>query len=146
MRRDDDMSSQASSTSAVEPARVGAAVYASPRTKARTASLYGGDRGWSHFLGQSLTWLCGGALAFNILLVLAILSLLAWNGLGYFWQEDLVEFTLKDGTKHLGEIWEEEIRPATPETPAVDRLRVKIGNRDIAGLDFAWIDRAAIAS
>ncbi|HKH46077.1 MAG TPA: phosphate ABC transporter permease PstA [Thermoanaerobaculia bacterium] len=114
--------------------------------KARTASLYGGDRGWSELLGQSLTWLCGGALAFNILLVLAILSLLVWKGFGYFWQEDLVEFTLKDGTRHLGEIWEEEILPATPETPAADRLRVKIGNRDVAGLDFAWIDRADIAS
>jgi phosphate transport system permease protein len=112
----------------------------------RNASLYGGDRGWSAILGQSLTWLCGGALAFNILLVLSILSLLAWNGLGYFWQEDLVEFTLKDGTKHLGEIWEEEILPATPENPAADRLRVKIGNRDIAGLDFAWIDRADIVA
>jgi phosphate transport system permease protein len=112
----------------------------------RDASLFGGDRGWSDFLGQSLTWLCGGALAFNILLVLSILSLLAWKGLGYFWQEDLVEFTFEDGNKVLGEVWEEEARPATPETPAVDRLRVKIGNRDLAGLDFAWIDRANIAS
>ncbi len=135
-----------SQSSAVEPARIATSALASSRAKARTASLYGGDRGWSDFLGQSFTWLCGGALAFNILLVLAILSLLAWNGLGYFWQEDLVEFTMKDGTRVLGEIWEEEILPATPETPAADRLRVKIGNRDIAGLDFAWIDRADIAS
>ncbi|HYU34843.1 MAG TPA: phosphate ABC transporter permease PstA [Thermoanaerobaculia bacterium] len=112
----------------------------------REASLYGGDRGWSEFLGRSLTWLCGGALAFNILLVLAILSLLAWNGLGYFWQDDLVEFTMKDGTRVLGEIWQEEAIAITPEMPAVDRLRLKIGNRDITGLDFAWIDRANIAS
>ena len=125
---------------------VAGAPAARSRPRMRTASLFGGDRSWSAIIGQSLTWLCGGALAFNILLVLAILSLLAWKGLGYFWQEDLVEFTLKDGTKQLGEIWEEEILPATPETPAADRLRVKIGNRDIAGLDFAWIDRADIVS
>jgi len=140
------MSSPVSPTAIVEPARAGAPALLSSRSKVKTASLYGGDRGWSELLGQSLTWLCGGALAFNILLVLAILSLLLWNGFGYFWQEDLVEFTLKDGTRHLGEIWEEEILPATPETPAADRLRVKIGNRDVAGLDFAWIDRADVAS
>ena len=104
----------------------------------KNSSLFGGERRWSEILGQSLTWLCGGALAFNILLVLAILALLAWNGFGYFWQEDLVEITLKDGTKHLGEIWEREVAPATPENPAIDRLRVKIGNRDVSGLDFAW--------
>jgi phosphate transport system permease protein len=112
----------------------------------RDTSLFGGERRWSDFLGQSLTWLCGGALAFNILLILAILALLAWNGFGYFWQEDLVEITLKDGTKHLGEIWEHETAPATADTPAIDRLRVKIGNRDVSGLDFAWIDRAGVAS
>lgn len=141
------MSSQVSQASVAEPARIAASAgRAAGRSKAQTASLFGGERRWSEILGQSLTWLCGGALAFNILLVLAILALLAWNGFGYFWQEDLVELTLKDGSKVLGEIWEEEIAPATPETPAIDRLRVKIGNRDVSGLDFAWIDRADIVS
>ncbi|HBL28763.1 MAG TPA: phosphate ABC transporter permease PtsA [Acidobacteria bacterium] len=114
--------------------------------KTSHASLYGGDRGWSERFGHAFTWLCGGALALNVLLVLGILSLLAWKGFGYFWQEDLVEFTLKDGSKVLGEVWEEEIVAATPEHPAVDRLRLKIGNRDVNGLDFVWIDRADVVS
>ncbi len=145
------MSPQTSQASVAEPARAVAPPRsgASGRSKAQAASLFGGERRWSDFLGQSLTWLCGGALAFNILLVLAILALLAWNGFGYFWQEDLIEITLKDGTRHLGEIWEEEIIRAAPgadPATAFDRLRVKIGNRDVSGLDFAWIDRADIAS
>lgn len=143
------MSPQISQASVAEPARAIAQPRSSSRSKAQSASLFGGERRWSDFLGQSLTWLCGGALAFNILLVLAILALLTWNGFGYFWQEDLVEITLKDGTRHLGEIWEEEIIPAAPgadPATAYDRLRVKIGNRDVSGLDFAWIDRADIAS
>ncbi len=145
------MSPQTSHASVAEPARAVAPPRsgASSRSRMKTASLFGGERRWSDVLGQSLTWLCGGALAFNILLVLSILALLAWNGFGYFWQEDLVEITLKDGTKHLGEIWEEEVIPAEPgadPTTAYDRLRIKIGNRDVSGLDFAWIDRADIAS
>jgi phosphate transport system permease protein len=96
-------------------------------------------RGRSEAMGRALTWLCGGALAFNLLLVIAILALLAWNGLGYFWQRDLMELDLRDGRKVLGEVWEVE------KTAAVDRMRLKIGNRDVAGLDFAWIDGKDIA-
>lgn len=103
----------------------------------------------SDLIGPSLTWLCGGALAFNLLLVIGILVLLAWNGLGYFWQRDLVQLDLKDGTRLLGEVWEVEQVPAAPGQPAssaIDRIRVKIANRDVGGLDFAWIDASAIAS
>ncbi|HEX7183196.1 MAG TPA: phosphate ABC transporter permease PstA [Thermoanaerobaculia bacterium] len=96
----------------------------------------------SSWLGQSLTWLCGGALAFNILLVLAILILLAWNGLAYFWQKDLVLLQSTDGARVLGEVWEEEVDAVR----TLDRLRLKIGNRDVGGLDFAWIDRKDVAA
>jgi phosphate transport system permease protein len=98
-------------------------------------------------IGQALTWLCGGALAFNLLLVIAILGLLAYNGLGYFWQRDLVELTLKDGKKLLGEVWEHEQITAVAATEVVarDRYRIKTGNRDVDGLDFVWIDEAQIA-
>ncbi len=99
----------------------------------------------SDVLGDSFTALCGGALALNLLLVVGILALLAWNGGRHFWQRDLVELTLRDGRKVLGEVWEVEKRPAVGQRPAVDRLRLKIGNRDLAGLDFAWIDRKDVA-
>lgn len=127
---------------------------ASTREKAgeKTAGFFGDYRSRSEFLGQSLTWLCGGALAFNILLVLAIMALLAWNGLGYFWQRDLVELDMKDGSKMLGEIWTIEQTPASSSaagrsaSAAIDRLRIKIGNRDVGGLDFAWVDAKNIAA
>ena len=51
----------------------------------------------SDLFGQAMTWLCGGALAFNLLLVIGIMGLLAWYGLGYFWQKDLVQLDMKDG-------------------------------------------------
>ncbi len=100
----------------------------------------------SDVLGDSFTALCGGALALNLLLVVGILALLAWNGGRFFWQRDLIELTMKDGSKVLGELWEEEKRPTEGERQGVDRLRLKIGNRDLVGLDFAWVDRAGIAS
>ncbi|HEY7213930.1 MAG TPA: phosphate ABC transporter permease PstA [Thermoanaerobaculia bacterium] len=109
------------------------------------ASSFGDRRRRSAAIGQALTWLCGGALAFNLLLVIAIMVLMAVNGLSYFWQKDLVLLDLKDGRKLLGEIWEVEKAPAAHGQPAIDRMRIKVGNRDVGGLDFAWIDAKDVA-
>jgi phosphate transport system permease protein len=112
----------------------------------RTRSLYDKRSSRTELTGQAFTWLCGGALAFNVLLVLGILALLAWNGLGYFWQKDLVELTLKDGRKVLGEVWGVEKDAVAAQTGGapIDRMRLKIGNRDVQGLDFVWIDRSDV--
>jgi len=93
-------------------------------------------------LGQSLTWLCGGALALNLLLILGLLALIAVQGLGFFWQKDLLLLTLTDGTRVFAEIHEREVRPAAAGGP---RLRLKTGNRDLTGLDFRWVEESAIA-
>ncbi|HEX5718582.1 MAG TPA: phosphate ABC transporter permease PstA [Thermoanaerobaculia bacterium] len=103
-------------------------------------------RSRSELFGQAMTWLCGGALAFNLLLVIGIMGLLAWHGLGYFWQKELVQLTLKDGTSLLGEVWEVEQVAEAPGEPAIDRFRIKTANRDVGGLDFAWIKEIDVAS
>ena len=100
-------------------------------------------------LGESLTALCGGALALNLLLILSLLFLLAANGLGTFWQKKLVHLTLSDGTTVLGEVHQVEEIPTWagdgPATPA-ERIQVKVGNRDLGALDFRWIDESQIVS
>jgi phosphate transport system permease protein len=120
------------------------------RPQARGATTFLGDyRRRSGAIGQALTWLCGGALALNLLLVIAIMALLAYNGLSYFWQKDLIELDLKDGRKILGEVWSQEKAAAetgTRAAAAIDRVRLKIGNRDVGGLDFVWIDAKDIAA
>jgi phosphate transport system permease protein len=113
-----------------------------------TTTFFGGYRRRAEAAGQALTWLCGGALALNLLLVISILLLLAWNGLSYFWQKDLIELDLKDGRKILGEVWSQERSAAVTgarAAAAIDRVRLKIGNRDVNGLDFVWIDAKDIA-
>lgn len=127
-----------------------AAVRSRPmaRQGEKAATFFGGYKRRSSAVGQALTWLCGGALAFNLLLVISILLLLAYNGLGYFWQKDLVELSLKDGRKVLGEVWEVEqvpVETGARAAAAIDRLRLKVGNRDVGGLDFVWLDAKDIA-
>jgi phosphate transport system permease protein len=138
---------KASAESVAEPIPAEGLARVEGRRSAKTGTLFGDRRRRSDLLGQSFTWLCGGALAFNVLLVVAIMLLLAFQGLGYFWQKDLVQLSLADGRKVLGEVWEIQQVPAAPgaaAATAIDRLRVKTGNRDIDGLDFAWINRSDI--
>ncbi len=93
-------------------------------------------------LGEGLTALCGGALAFNLLLVVALLVILIANGTGLFWQRDLVQLSLDDGTQVLGELHGRE--PIPGDAASGFRVRIKTGNRDLGGADFRWIDESAI--
>ena len=99
-------------------------------------------------LGEGLTALCGGALALNLLLVAGLLGVLAVHGLGYFWQRPLVQFDLADGRRVMGEIHDREPIPAAegagPSAEQVMRVRMKVGNRDVTGIDFLWIDESEV--
>jgi len=81
-----------------------------------------------------MLWLSAGALATSLLLVMGLVVLVAWNGLGYFWQAPVVQLELADGSRVLGEV--------------VDRdpteLRIRFGNRDLGGADFRWIPTADV--
>jgi phosphate transport system permease protein len=93
------------------------------------------------FIGTSMTALCGGALALNLVLVVGLLGLLGYHGFGYFWQADVMLFELEDGRRVMGEVWEEIPGGLSPED--IERsaqMRVKVGNRDVTGQDFLWID------
>ncbi len=99
--------------------------------------------------GALFIWLCGTAVALSLLMVGGILLLIMINGLGYFWPHALHELTLKDGSRILGELYGEEIIPhsITPEHPeGKTRIRLKVGNRDLYGLDFMWVDEDQIVS
>lgn len=98
-------------------------------------------------MGEGLTSLCGGALALNLLLVIALLVVLIANGMGYFWQERVVLLEMQDGSRILGEIHDREEAPdldagASPEPET--RIQLKVGNRDLTGADFVWVDEREI--
>ena len=99
--------------------------------------------------GDFFVWASGAGLAISLLMIVGILLLIMVNGMGYFWISDIIELTLTDGTRVMGQAAGREIIPnsATPEFPeGKGRIRVKIGNRDLYGLDFKWVDESAIAS
>ncbi|MDP3936816.1 MAG: phosphate ABC transporter permease PstA [Deltaproteobacteria bacterium] len=101
----------------------------------------------SERVGESLTWLCGGALAFNLLMIVAVIGFIGYRGLDYFWQGRVALCRLEDGRRLLGEISGREERPPTPgkTLEMTGRLQLRVGNRDVTGAGFVWIDDDQIA-
>jgi phosphate transport system permease protein len=94
--------------------------------------------------GDPFVWLTGVALMVSLLMIAGLLYLIMAKGLGFFWPCDIAEIVLKDGTKYLGQITSSEKIPQPGEplgTPPKYRILVKIGNRDMYGLDFKWIEK-----
>ena len=97
--------------------------------------------------GSLFIWLCGGALAISLLMIGGLLLLVLINGMGYFWPKDLLQLTLQNGEVILGEWVQTEIIPGTgsgKKGSGDERIQLKIGNRDLYGLDFTWIDRRQV--
>ena len=99
--------------------------------------------------GNIFIWGCAAGVSVSLLMVFGLLLLIMINGLGYFWTADIVELTLKDQQRVIGQLAGREVIPrsVTPDRPeGKGRLRIKIGNRDIYGLDFKWINDDQIVS
>ena len=99
--------------------------------------------------GNVFIWGCAAGVSISLLMVFGLLLLIVINGLGYFWTANIVELTLKGGQHVMGQLAGREVIPrsVTPDRPeGKGRLRVKIGNRDINGLDFKWVNEDQIVS
>ena len=92
--------------------------------------------------GEPFVWLTGSALALCLLLVVGLVALILVNGLGFFWPADVLRATLVDGTVLTGIVRERE---AIPGKPGEFRIKLQVGNRDLYGADFQWVDEARIA-
>ena len=97
--------------------------------------------------GESAVWLAGSGLGTCLLLISGMIALILTNGLGFFWPGPLVQLTLRDGSRLLGEVSAREgiPQPGTPEHLERFRIQLKLGNRDLTGTDFRWVDETAIA-
>jgi phosphate transport system permease protein len=98
--------------------------------------------------GDVWVWLTGSALGLCLLMIAWLIGVVLVNGLGFFWPRPLVKLALKDGSVFLGQVEDQEPipRPGTPEHDKKQRLQLKLGNRDLLGYDFKWIDEDEIVS
>jgi phosphate transport system permease protein len=94
--------------------------------------------------GEHLIWLTGSALALCLLMIAGLLAVVLYNGSGYFWPHALTQADVKGDGKILGVlIRTEDFRKFTGtnhEPVELTRSQFKVGNRDLAGVDFRWME------
>ncbi|MDH5523695.1 MAG: phosphate ABC transporter permease PstA [Desulfobulbaceae bacterium] len=92
--------------------------------------------------GEPYVWATGLSLSLILMLTFLLVYVVMANGIGVFWPNRIALATLKDNSFVLGEIIQENIKPATGQK----RLQFKIGNRDLYDLDFKWFNAEDIAA
>jgi phosphate transport system permease protein len=97
--------------------------------------------------GEHLVWLTGSALGICLLMILGLLVVILVNGLGIFWPSSVEQLTLKDGSVLAGEPVQRQAIPnhGQPDHLQKHRVQLKVGNRDLYGFDFRWVDESEIA-
>ncbi|MDQ5858905.1 MAG: phosphate ABC transporter permease PstA, partial [Acidobacteriota bacterium] len=98
--------------------------------------------------GGPFIWLTGAALAACLLMIVGLVLVVAPRALSALWPARLVEIALADGKKYVVAVLEREAIPPTEGAAgsAGARVQVRLGNRDLYGLDFRWIPESQIVS
>jgi phosphate transport system permease protein len=94
-----------------------------------------------------MIWLTGSALGVCILMIAGLILVILVNGLSFFWPSELERLTLEDGSVYLGEVVGREAipDPGRPDHLLKHRIQLRVGNRDLLGFDFKWIDEGDVA-
>jgi phosphate transport system permease protein len=97
--------------------------------------------------GEPMIWFTGSALGISILMIAGLIVVILTNGLSFFWPKPLEQVTLKDGSVFLGEITNREAipNPGHPDHLEKHRILMRVGNRDLYGFDFKWLNEDEIA-
>ncbi len=97
--------------------------------------------------GDPFVWLTGGALATSLLMISALVYIVLTRALGFFWPSEVVVLRLTDGKVVMGQVRNRESLPLDQDpTGTQSRLLLQVGNRDLFGSDFRWINERDIQS
>ncbi|GAB6069587.1 phosphate ABC transporter permease PstA [Thiomicrorhabdus hydrogeniphila] len=97
--------------------------------------------------GEHWIWMSSAMVSISVVLVLGLMGLITYKGAVHFWPHAVYQIHLdENGQKQtiIGELRDQKKGHATDpitgvETP-VDQYLIKIGNRDVYGVDFRWIN------
>ncbi len=92
--------------------------------------------------GVPFIWISGMAVLTLLVIVIGFLGLICAKGATHFWPSAVAHVMLKGGSSLMGPVMETEKIPGA--AGAATRSLLKIGNRDVYGLDFRWVDDAAV--
>jgi phosphate transport system permease protein len=103
--------------------------------------------------GNHWVWFNAMAVSISLIAVVALVGFLIVKGMAHFWPKDVNVYTVQDGKGGTVQLYGERHRTqdrvegnAKEGVKQIPQILVKVGNRDILGSDFKWIDEDAIVS
>ncbi|QQS37738.1 MAG: phosphate ABC transporter permease PstA [Ignavibacteriales bacterium] len=99
--------------------------------------------------GDIFIWLAGMGLGISLIMISGLLVLILSNGKDFFWPSEIIQIKRTDGRIQAGEIITREPVPIlnlpdSLKNKNLQRIQLKVGNRDLYGFDFTWIDEREI--
>jgi len=88
--------------------------------------------------GDLRIWTAGAATMICLLLFAVLITVVAWFGTSALWVSDVTLFRLANGEQLLGKV--------TARDPGHGRFQVYLGNRELYGQSFRWIEEAEVIS
>jgi phosphate transport system permease protein len=96
--------------------------------------------------GEHWIWLSASTVSISVVLVLSLLAMISYKGLAHFWPHPVYEFNIGspngDTTRILGELQETKnkvVVEASGLKTLIPQYLIKMGNRDVFGIDFKWV-------
>lgn len=110
--------------------------------------------------GEPALWLMGGSMLLALAMIVGLLGLICWQGLQTFWPRPVIEVTLLDGTRLMGEVTRQEKYEPTSYLLAslsdearkraeaamqkqdgkLNRRLLRTGNFDLTRSHFHWVN------
>ncbi|BCN92837.1 phosphate transport system permease protein PstA [Thiomicrorhabdus immobilis] len=103
--------------------------------------------------GEHWIWISSAMVSISVVLVVGLMAMITYKGAVHFWPHAVYEFQVNQNgqsEKVIGELRDEKVREVTnPKTGKEEELTqylIKVGNRDVYGIDFRWINGDVISS
>lgn len=110
--------------------------------------------------GTPWIWLNAAAVSACLIMIFGVLGLIVVRGIGHFWPAEVTRFSYDEGNGQvkiiLGEIVDTSTTPAAiakasgiamaDNEEVLIQYQIKMGNRDITGADFRWLQERKIKS
>jgi len=103
--------------------------------------------------GETFVWLTGMGLAAGLIMVVGLLAIIIANGVEVFWPRTIYEIKLKEGHELFGQsvlaasiVEDREKKILDEGGELAEEYKLFIGNKDVYGQQFRYVDQNAIES
>ena len=103
--------------------------------------------------GEHWIWMSSSMVSISLVLVLGLIAMITYRGAVHFWPHTVYEFEVTQNSKAelvVGELRDYKSRvytnPESGEQEEGTQYLIRVGNRDVYGIDFRWINDDLITS